>query len=129
MRLISLSAASWKRHRGAFKIATVFALIVSCVSCVSGASVQQQEQDFAAEAACVAAHWGQPVITIALDCTSQDIAVVEDIVVDIELAIEGNPSVDGGAPPIVADAGAAFPYASNASIMHKLTLKKAAAAR
>ena len=55
--------------------------------CLTPKTPLQQVQDVSAEWVCVSNDWGKPIATIALDCTGDTIAVVEDLIADIELAL------------------------------------------
>jgi hypothetical protein len=105
------------------KIASAVCLLVCLLaySCIPLPSAQQQAQDAQSVDACVLANWGEPVTTIALDCVANEMTVAEDIVADIEAAVE---SVTAKvSPEAVAHTRAAFPYRDDAKIVALVQVK------
>jgi hypothetical protein len=104
----------------AFAVA-LCALALVNQQCFPQPTVAQQEEAAAQLAACVSANWGKDPIVIAATCTSNELAVAEDIIADIEAAVEVSAGqIDGGTGVVVA----AFPYKDNAEIMSKIQTAK-----
>jgi hypothetical protein len=97
------------------------ALAAIDVNCFPQATPMQQEEAAAQLAACVSANWGKDPIVIAAACTSGAVTVAEDIIADIEAAVEVSAGqIDGGTGVVMA----AFPYKDNAEIMSKIQTAK-----
>lgn len=94
------------------------------LACLPPVSPAQQEADAAALANCVAANWGQPVAVVAAQCTKDSIVVAEDVIADIEAAIEIAQEKNAGAGRLNPST---FPYLDNPDIMAKIAQKKAMA--
>lgn len=96
------------------RLSVAFApLLVAVAACFPAKTPTQQEADAAALANCVAANWGQPVPVVAAACTQDSVTVAEDIIADLEAALEKtNPN-----------AAASFPYASNSDVVAKVKMK------
>lgn len=106
-----------KRCGSIYALFGVGLFAVALVACFPQQTPAQQEQAAEVLAACVSAHWGQPVLTIASACTSDVVPVAEDIIADIEAAVESSAKAsDGGV--------VAFPYASDPNVAAKLVTAK-----
>jgi hypothetical protein len=64
-------------------VGAVIAVVIA--ACIPARSPSQQWADAETEIGCVQRDWGQPIATIAHDCTQDAIAVAEDLVADVEL--------------------------------------------
>ena len=106
---------------------------VAVVSCLTPKSPVSQVTDVSSLIQCVSKDWGEPVLTIAGDCSAGEVAVVEDAIADIELLAEENAGLstpsdagtnDAGQPPAVAALRASFPYSGNPRISVLLQEKR-----
>ena len=89
--------------------------------CLKSKAPAQQVADVAEMQACIQAHWGQPIAELAGLCAGGEIAVAEDIVADIEAAIE---ILGPASPDASAMAATGFPYASDGVVMSKLAARR-----
>jgi hypothetical protein len=107
-----------RRFVSPLRIASYACFALLLAAC--GASLVQQEQDFAAATECVSKDWGQPIGTIASDCFGGILTAAEDAVADVEALFEKT-HPDAGVT-------ASFPYADDSRAMARLTAKRAALA-
>jgi hypothetical protein len=96
--------------------------------CLQPRSVTQQLVDGQALFNCVSSHWGEPPLQLAGECADGALAVVEDVIADIEMLLQKH-TPDAGSSDAGAEAGApagADPYAGDPHVQ-ALVAKKAAA--
>jgi hypothetical protein len=102
------------------KSAFMLPLLACIAACLIPRSPAQQIVDGETLIACVETDWGQPIGTIAADCTGGALTVAEDAVADVEILFEG--SSDAGTGVTLTS----FPYKDNPNIVAKVNAKNAA---
>jgi hypothetical protein len=91
--------------------------LVAMVDCLQPPTGATQAQNADSELQCVLDHWGQPVETIALACTANEITLAEDLLADVEALLEKSSAPDGGM--------FSNPYRDNPRIQGKLAERRA----
>ena len=94
-------------------------------ACLAPISPAKQAADAKVLLECVQKDWGQPVLVIATDCTTDSVILAEDVIADVEALLEG-PLTDAGTGSAASSAQAAlFPY-NTAAVRAKVDAKRSA---
>jgi hypothetical protein len=100
-------------------------------ACLKPPTPAQQAQDGETLTVCIAQYWGLPIVAVAAACTGNELTVAEDVIADIEYAIENaTGSLPDAGPSTVAAVTVASPtfsalYASDPEVKAHLEKLKA----